>query len=214
MIQPPPPPVEQEPELEPSPEIENPEEPAAPSCPPPRRANRSETRPPTPAPEPPPEPQEQELEEPLQEESTPSPQAVPHGVGPELQAAAPIPAGAPRSGSGEQPAGPSSGGSGNGRTAAEPDPCESIAASLRSRIEAIKTYPRWAEAMNITGTVRLSMRIGQDGSPRGVRVVGTSGHSRLDRHAQDIARRVAGLPSDCRRPISIPLRFNVVRSRR
>ncbi len=218
LMQPPPPPAEPEPISEPPPEVDEPEEPQAPACPTPRPARRPapvrretpvEPQPPTPSPEPL-EPEEPEPED-IASLAPPTADAPDVGV-PGSTAASPALAATPRSGGNE---GSGNGPSGSdGRTAAEPDPCEHVAAALRSRIEAIKTYPRWAQAMNITGTVRLTMRIGQDGRPRGVRVVGSSGHSRLDHHATDTARRVGGLPSGCRRPVSIPIRFDVVRSRR
>jgi TonB family protein len=94
------------------------------------------------------------------------------------------------------------------------DPCDRVAAALSRRIDATMTYPRWAEEMNVSGVVRLTLGVGRDGRPRGIRVTGTSGDTRLDRYAMDTARAVTGLPDGCSRPISIPVTFRINRSAR
>jgi len=118
---------------------------------------------------------------------------------------------APNSGSGRlasQGASPPS----RSRRVAEPTPrrssdCTAAARAVHSQLSRLPT-PRWAGSLGVQGTVRLSLRVGQDGRARGVRVLGSSGNAALDRHIRDGARGIASLPA-CRRPIEVPVTLSL-----
>jgi TonB family protein len=95
---------------------------------------------------------------------------------------------------------------GRGSRAPPRDVCPVVAAALSRRLGAA-AYPEWAGDLGLDGQLRLSLRVGQDGRPRGVRVERSSGDAGLDRYAATAARQIAGLPPGCSQAIVVPVRF-------
>ncbi len=171
-----------------------------------------------PAPSP---PQEIEETQDVQEvEAAPAPTPL---TSPRVESVAPSGQGQPQVGQrghGEQETAPSEGhseggggqggGSGRGQGSgggAGSDSCQEVGTLLSRRLRTAAPYPSWALRMGIEGSIRLSLRIGRDGRPRGIRVVSTSGHDELDRHVLSAARQVTGLPQGCQRLIIVPFTY-------
>ena len=57
-------------------------------------------------------------------------------------------------------------------------------------------YPEASRRVSETGTVRLALAVGQDGVPRRVRLIESSGYLRLDDAAQRLALDFRFSPSD------------------
>lgn len=85
------------------------------------------------------------------------------------------------------------------------DPCQDSVAALRKQARS-KAYPAWARELGLSGRIKLALRVSRGGQPKGVRVVTTSGHSGLDRHAQKVVRSLKNIPY-CPRQIHFPLVF-------
>lgn len=99
------------------------------------------------------------------------------------------------------------GGAGRRRGSSEGDGCREAAIALARRARATLSYPRWAEQMRLEGVVELTLEIGHDGNPRGLRVARSTGSEALDRYALQNVRRLRGLPTGCQRRIRIPVRI-------
>lgn len=87
------------------------------------------------------------------------------------------------------------------------DTCRQVADVLVRRLHVAAPYPSWARSVGLEGRLELTLRVGRDGHPRGVRVVRSSGHEGLDRYALSAARGLGGLPEGCPRSINIPVTY-------
>lgn len=67
---------------------------------------------------------------------------------------------------------------------------------VRSWLEKYRRYPPLARRRGLTGTVRLALSIGGDGSLRAAKIVVSSGSSLLDDAALEMASRAAPFPID------------------
>jgi TonB family protein len=82
---------------------------------------------------------------------------------------------------------------------------------MSRRLRVAAPYPEWARDLGLEGQLQITLRVGLDGRPRGVRLERSSGDDGLDRYALAAARQVAGLPPGCGQPISIPISFRARR---
>jgi protein TonB len=89
------------------------------------------------------------------------------------------------------------------------NPCRASLAAVHSGLSSLD-YPGWLRDLALAGTVRISMRIGRDGRPRGVRLTSSSGQPALDRHAMSAVRRLRDIPT-CSRAITVPVQYEMSR---
>jgi|GEM_PF-3216398 len=80
-----------------------------------------------------------------------------------------------------------------------------IAAKIRGAIEARKTYPEAARRRGSEGSVKLKIRVAEDGSLLGVDLARSSGSSILDRAATELAVSVFPIANAARRRLDMEL---------
>jgi len=85
------------------------------------------------------------------------------------------------------------------------DPCRPALTALSSGLSQLD-FPAWMRGLGLGGTVRVALRIGRDGRPRGVRVARSSGDQGLDRHAAQAVRSLHDIPT-CSREITVPIEY-------
>lgn len=77
---------------------------------------------------------------------------------------------------------------------------------IRRRVQGVAAYPPIARARGQSGEARVEFQLADDGSPRGVHTVQSSGSTALDRAAERAVTEAAPLPWVYGR-ITVPVRF-------
>uniref|UniRef100_UPI0035AE5602 energy transducer TonB n=1 Tax=Stella sp. TaxID=2912054 RepID=UPI0035AE5602 len=81
------------------------------------------------------------------------------------------------------------------RPARPSGPSQSYLAALRAQLERYKTYPPAAQRRRMEGTTTVRFTIARNGAVLGYRIVGSSGHSLLDREVEELLQRASPLPA-------------------
>lgn len=81
------------------------------------------------------------------------------------------------------------------RPARPSGPSQSYLAALRAQLERHKTYPPVAQRRRMEGTTTVRFTIARSGTVLNYRIVGSSGHSLLDREVEELLQRASPLPA-------------------